>query len=103
MALRKPKLGDKLSYFTNRILEGGKGRAKVWRFEGEELANIEYKCPHCGFSGEKQQKFERRKIYTKDPKTGKRKKIDAFVFVCDRCKAEIKLEKWGRGFGRKRG
>jgi len=94
MAFRRPQAGDKVNYFTNRVLENGKGYAKVWRFEGEEKANIEYKCPSCGHAGEKQQVFERVKVTIIKEKTGKKKKMDAFVFACDKCGAEMKLEKW---------
>lgn len=96
MVLPKPKAGDKLNYFTSRKLEND-GFARVWRFEGEDLVNIEYKCPSCKHSGEKQQVFERQKVSIKNPRTGKRKTVQAFVFKCDKCGHEIKLEKWGRG------
>ena len=65
----------------------------VWVFEGEELANIEYTCPFCSHSGEKQQKFERVKVSKKDEK-GKSKRVEVFRFQCDKCGANIDLEKW---------
>ena len=102
MALRRPQPGDKVNYFTNRVLDNGKGFAKVWRFEGEEKANIEYKCPSCGHAGEKQQVFEREKVSIINPNTGKKKKADAFIIACDKCGAEMKLEKWTKSMGRKK-
>ena len=89
--LRRPQPGDKINYFTNRVLENGKGYAKVWRFEGDAMANIEYKCPACGNSGEKMQEFAREKVSMKNPKTGKSKRVEALIFTCDSCKSEIKL------------
>lgn len=90
MALRRPSQGDKLEYFTRRTI--GSGKAMVWRFAGEELANIEYTCPHCGHQGEKQQAFER--VKKRMEIRGKKKTVDAFVFMCDSCGKEIALEKW---------
>jgi len=101
MALRKPKPGDKLAYFTKRTI-GEKGKVMVWRFEGEELANIEYTCPFCGYQGEKQQKFERIKISIKD-ESGKRRQVQVFRFQCDNCGKNIDLEKWvKKGPGRRK-
>jgi hypothetical protein len=98
MALRKPGPNDKLAYFTRRAL--GEGKVTVWRFENEDLANIEYTCPHCLKSGEKQQPFEREKVRMEIK--GKKKTVQAFIFTCDFCKAEVKLEKWTKkGPGRK--
>ena len=98
MALRKPSANDKLAYFTRRTI--GQGKVAVWRFEGEELANIEYTCPHCGKSGEKQQAFERQKKRIEI--RGKKKSADVFTFACDSCGQNIDLEKWvKKGPGRK--
>lgn len=99
MALRKPGPNDKLAYFTRRPL-GDKGRVTVWRFEGEELANIEYACPHCGKSGEKQQIFERQKKRLEIE--GKKKTKEVFTVVCDHCHQNMDLEKWVKGMGRKK-
>lgn len=100
MALRKPVAGDKLSYLTRRTI--GTGKAMVWKFEGEELANIEYTCPSCSKSGEKQQLFERVKAKILNEKTGKSKQGEVFRFSCDFCKANIDLPKWTKkGPGRK--
>ncbi|MFH0869362.1 MAG: hypothetical protein V1839_03990 [archaeon] len=100
MALRKPGPDDKLAYFTKRTL-GEKGKVMVWRFQNEEIANIEYTCPHCEKTGEKQQPFVREKMSVKDPKTGKSKKKDVFRFVCDFCSQNIDIEKWVKKMGRK--
>ena len=101
MVLRRPGPNDKLAYFTKRTYD--KGKIMVWRFEGEELANIEYTCPHCDKTGEKQQPFVREKMAVKDPKTGKSKKKDVFRVVCDFCSQPIDLEKWvKKGPGKKK-
>lgn len=91
MALKRPKPGDKLDYFTRRTID--KGKAMVWKFEGEKLANIEYTCPYCNSKGEKQQKFERIRTSIVNEK-GKRKRVEAFRFQCDSCGKDIDLVKW---------
>jgi len=96
--LRKPKSIEELSYFTRRSLPNG-GKVTVWVFKGEDIANIEYICPYCGYSGQKQKKFERVSVYRKIE--GKRKKVQVFKFNCDKCGKEIELEKWTRRIGRK--
>jgi len=98
MSLRKPGPNDKLAYFTRRTFD--KGKVTVWRFEGESLANIEYTCPHCGKSGEKQQTFEREKKRIEIG--GKKKTKEVFTVVCDSCGKEIDLEKWVKGMGGKK-
>ncbi len=101
MALRKPTADDKLAYFTRRALPNG-GRALVWRFEGEHIANIEYICPHCLHVGEKQQAFERVKAKIVNEKTGKSKSGEVFRFTCERCHKNIDLPKWvKKGPGKK--
>ena len=97
MTLRKPGPGDKLAYFTRRKLD--KGNVVIWMFEGDELCNIEYVCPHCGHSGEKQAEFKREKVRMEIK--GKKKTVQAFIFTCDKCGKEIKLEKWTKK-GRKK-
>lgn len=98
MALKKPQPGDKLAYFTRRAIDNGK--IMLWRLEGEELTNIEYTCPHCGHSGEKQQTFEEIKVSIKDEK-GKRKTVRAFRFQCDKCGQNIDIVRWTKK-GRKK-
>jgi len=93
MTLRKPGPDDKLAYFTRRTL-GDKGKVMVWRFQGEELANIEYTCPHCEKTGEKQAVFERQKVAIKNENTGKSKKKEAFVMDCEHCNGKMVLEQW---------
>lgn len=101
MALRKPTAQDKLAYFTRRALPNG-GKATVWRFEGEEIANIEYACPFCKNAGEKQQAFARVPARIVNEKTGKSKKGEVFRFQCDSCGKDIDLPKWvKKGPGRK--
>ena len=102
MVLRKPTASDKLAYFTRRTLPNS-GKATVWRFEGEELANIEYACPFCGKAGEKQQAFARVKAKILNEKTGKAKQGEVFRFQCDACNKDIDLPKWvKKGPGRKK-
>ncbi|HIH14534.1 MAG TPA: hypothetical protein HA224_04765 [Nanoarchaeota archaeon] len=100
MALRKPGANDKLAYFTRRDLPN-MGKATVWQFEGEELANIEYACPFCKHIGEKQQAFARVEArYVNDK--GKSKKGEVFRFQCDACRKDIDLPKWVKKRGRKK-
>ncbi|MEK6923296.1 MAG: hypothetical protein AABW84_01195 [Nanoarchaeota archaeon] len=99
MVLRKPGPNDKLAYFTRRTF-GGNCSVIVWKFEGEDNANIQYTCPHCKNAGEKQQLFEREKKRMEIK--GKKKAVDAFTFTCDKCGKEISLEKWVKGRGKKK-
>ena len=52
-------------------------------YEETLIANIEYTCPHCSHTGEKQIPFKRKKI----------KGIDALVFECDNCGKKILITK----------
>lgn len=76
MPLKEPQSMDELIYFTNRTLEGGKGKIKAWVYrklcpkcgkakmgkpieKGEVKTRAkEYKCPSCGFTEEKKQHEE---------------------------------------------
>ena len=101
MTLRKPTATDKLAYFTRRTI-GDKGKVMMWRFEGDDLTNLEYVCPHCCKTGEKRVQFERQKTTVKDKETGKSKRKNAFIFKCEHCEKDIVLEQWvKKGPGRK--
>lgn len=52
-------------------------------YEETLTANIEYVCPHCSHSGEKQIPFKRKKV----------KGVDALVFECDSCGKKILITK----------
>lgn len=92
MALRKPTSQDKFAYFTKRTINSGK--IMIWRFEGENIFNIEYVCPYCNKSGEKQENLERQKIALKE--NGKRKQTKAYIVKCDFCGKEIIVEQWAK-------
>lgn len=69
--MKEPESMDELIYFTNRTLEGGKGRIRAWVYrkmcpkcgkakmgkpieKGEvKIRAKEYKCPQCGYTEEK--------------------------------------------------
>ncbi len=71
MPLKEPHSMEELIYFTNRTLEGGKGKIKAWVYKkvcpkcgkakmgkpiekGEvKIRAKEYTCPKCGFTEEK--------------------------------------------------
>ncbi|MEM4714325.1 MAG: hypothetical protein QXQ79_02170 [Candidatus Nanoarchaeia archaeon] len=97
MVLRKPTANDKFAYFTKRAI--GNGKIVIWRFEGDNIFNIEYTCPHCGKSGEKQEILERQKITIKE--NNKRKQTNAYIIKCDFCGKEIIVEQWAKKRGRK--
>lgn len=78
--LRKPKSMEECSY-----LKRSPGMM-IWVFKGEEIANIEYTCQNCGFSGEKQQKL----IWEKKRINGKN--LTVFSFTCDKCGKTIDVE-----------
>lgn len=96
MTLKRPQPGDKVTFFTKRAL-GEKGKITIWKLEGDDKYSIEYTCPHCSKSGEKQQGLERQKVSQKNPETGKRKTIKAFVFKCDSCGQDIVVAQWAKG------
>ena len=62
-------------------------------YESKLMANIQYKCPYCGFKGELQIPFSRKNVYFKefDEAKGKEKKskVLALVFKCEKCQKEI--------------
>lgn len=102
MVLRKPTANDKIAFFTKRVI-GDKGKVMIWRFEGDDVFNIEYTCPHCGKPGEKQLALEREKVSIKNPVTGKRKSKKAYIIPCEHCKQDIIIEQWTRaGPGKKK-
>jgi predicted RNA-binding Zn-ribbon protein involved in translation (DUF1610 family) len=102
MALRRPQPGDKVTFFTKRAL-GDKGKITIWKLESDSQYSIEYICPHCGKSGEKQETLERQKVSQKNPETGKRKTIKAFIIKCDSCGKDIIIEQWAKaGPGKKK-
>ena len=101
MALKRPTAQDKIAFFTRRSL-GDKGKVMIWRFEGDEKFNIEYVCPHCGKTGEKQVEMEREKVSIKDPETGKRKRKNAYLIPCDYCQQDMIIEQWKAGPGKKK-
>jgi transcription elongation factor Elf1 len=69
--VKEPESMDELIYFTNRTLEGGKGKIKAWVYKKEcpqckkekmgkpieggkvKIRAKEYKCNACGFTEEK--------------------------------------------------
>lgn len=83
MPLKEPQSMEELIYFTNRTLEGGKGKIKAWvskktcpqcnkakmgkPIEGGKVkirAN-EYKCPECNYTEEKKEHEESLTLETK--------------------------------------
>ncbi|MCW1309872.1 MAG: hypothetical protein QXP04_04210 [Candidatus Nanoarchaeia archaeon] len=78
--LKKPKSVDECDYFKRDV------GIMIWRFEGGEEANIEFKCPKCGFKGEK-----RAKIVWQNKKING-KKVKVFSFNCDNCDEPINIE-----------
>lgn len=76
MPLKEPQSMEELIYFTNRTLEGGKGRIKAWVYKktcpqcnkakmgkpvekgAVKIRAKEYKCPECGYTEEKKEHEE---------------------------------------------
>ncbi len=74
--LKEPQSVDELIYFTNRSIEGGKGKIKAWVYkktcpkcskakmgkpveDGKVKIRAEkYTCPKCGFTEEKKEHEE---------------------------------------------
>ena len=123
MALKQPQSMEELVYYTDR--ETGKGSARVWVFRGEcpkcrtlmgkprgekgkvKTKALEYKCPECGYSAEKQAYEEglTASAEYKCPECGfsgeiqvpfKRKKIkgaETLRLQCQKCSANIDVTK----------
>lgn len=62
-------------------------------YEDTLTANIQYTCTKCGFSGELQMPFKRKKIKLFDEEEGKEVKADALVFNCPKCECQIAVTK----------
>jgi len=62
-------------------------------YEDTLTANIQYTCPYCGYSGEHQMSFKRKKVQLLDPETGKKKSADALKFQCKKCGKDILITK----------
>ncbi len=66
-------------------------------YEDSLTANIKYTCPHCGFAGEKQIPFKRKKVTIIDSVSQKKKRVEALVFECEKCKEKIEITKKMKG------
>ena len=71
MSIKEPESMEEIIYFTNRTLEGGKGKIKAWVYKKKcpkcgkakmgkpvedgqvKIRAKEYVCPSCGFTEEK--------------------------------------------------
>ncbi|MEM4242563.1 MAG: hypothetical protein QXM31_01550 [Candidatus Woesearchaeota archaeon] len=62
-------------------------------YEDTLTANIQFTCPKCGFSGEHQMPFKRKKIKIFDEEEGKEIMADALVFNCPKCGEKIAVTK----------
>ena len=61
-------------------------------YEATLTASIEYTCS-CGFSGEVQIPYKRKKIKFFDEEDQKEKSADALQFVCEKCDKKINVTK----------
>ncbi|MCK5255545.1 MAG: hypothetical protein KAQ81_05940 [Deltaproteobacteria bacterium] len=84
---KKPKMRAK-----EYICKCGK-ICSVDEYEDKLMACIAYTCPACGNSGETKVPFKRKKVTIIKPKTGKKKRVDALVFTCDKCDFTINVTK----------
>ncbi|MEM4254584.1 MAG: hypothetical protein QXR48_04345 [Candidatus Woesearchaeota archaeon] len=62
-------------------------------YEDTLTANIQFTCPKCGFKGEHQMPFKRKKIKIFDEEEGKEVQVDALVFNCPKCGYKIAVTK----------
>jgi predicted RNA-binding Zn-ribbon protein involved in translation (DUF1610 family) len=56
------------------------------------IANIQYTCK-CGFSGEHQMPFKRKKVKLFDEEEGKEVSADALIFNCKKCNEKLAVTK----------
>ena len=76
-----------LEYITTRGIEGkSKGLIKILKLREESDANVEYKCPECGFS-------EKKKEAWSEPFVKGEGKNKIFHLQCSKCKYQIKILK----------
>ncbi len=62
-------------------------------YEDTLTANIQFTCPKCGFSGEHQMPFKRKKVKIFDEEEGKEVTADALMFNCPKCGQRIAVTK----------
>ena len=62
-------------------------------YENTLTINVQYTCPYCGFQGEIQVPFKRKKLQIFDEETQKKKTIDAVRFQCQKCNKDIDITK----------
>ena len=61
-------------------------------YESNLMANIKYECS-CGYNGELQIPFKRKKTMKFDDELQKKVSVDALIFECDKCKKKIYIAK----------
>lgn len=62
-------------------------------YEETLTTNIKYTCPKCGFSGEIQIPFKRKKVKIFDEEKQKEITADSLRFKCSKCKENIDITK----------
>ncbi|OYT32822.1 hypothetical protein DRJ22_00375 [Candidatus Woesearchaeota archaeon] len=80
---KDPKTGQPKIRAKEYICENCGYTVPKQEYEETLTANIEYTCPHCSYSGEKQIPFKRKKV----------KGVDSLVFECDKCGKKILITK----------
>jgi len=61
-------------------------------YEETLTACIKYECS-CGYNGEMEIPFKRKKVMRLDEESGKKKAVDALVFECEKCKKKFYVKK----------
>ena len=62
-------------------------------YEDTLTANIDYVCNYCGYKGELQIPFKRKKIQIFDENEQRKKTVDALRFICSKCNKSIDVTK----------
>lgn len=66
-------------------------------YEETLTASIKYTCPYCGFVGEIQVPFRRKKVQMLDEETGKKTAAESLRFTCQKCSKNIDITKKMKG------
>ncbi|MFH1591904.1 MAG: hypothetical protein ABIB47_00870 [Candidatus Woesearchaeota archaeon] len=62
-------------------------------YEESLTASIRHTCPYCGFEGETEILFKRKKIQIFNEETQKKKSAEALRFACSKCGKNIDVTK----------
>ncbi len=90
---KNPKTGKIKVRATEYVCSSCDNIEEKKEYEEKLTCNIKYKCPFCGFEGETQIPFKRKKVSKINEETGKRKSVEVLRFQCKKCNKDIDITK----------